>query len=1053
MTLSGITFTRVLFWVGMSGFVWAFVGYPLAMIGMARLRRRPVEPKAPSPAPSVSVVLAVRNEVGRLRTRVENLQASEYPADRLEIVIVCNGCTDGSEEVAAELAETTPNVRAFVSPEHHGKPGALNRGVEEATGEIVVFADARQRFLVDTIEQLTRALSDPDVGAASGRLIIQKAMDPAMSGVRRYWELETALRQAESATGSVVGVTGAVYAVRRELYQPLPPDTVLDDVLVPMRVAFQGKRVAYVRDAVAVDTPSESGGRELKRKVRTLAGNLQLLRLEPRLMSPRSNPLFSRFISHKLMRVVAPWFGATAVTAGLLLPGQVEWFLSVALLGLVLLGVLGMVLPLKPLAVPAAFVLLNAAALMAFFRQRDSSERLWSRRVELTDLNDKGPGRVRRRLGRRWTLAATLVLLVASALPRLWDLGGLGFYGDEELTAAVTLALANGEDAAMPAGMKYRRALPYHWVNARVVHAIGTNDEASHRLVSAITGTLTPASLFLVGRWFVGGPAAFGAGVLLSFSEWHITFSRMARMYSPLLLFLVIACGTLWRWGVTGRWRWLAVGLPSALLASSLHLFGGTAAVFPLLAVSLPGVVGARFLHGVAVSGVIGVFAKLYDERYVSAPHREAAFEQLSLPGGVRTDAGVEVSSILPVVWVAFLVAAIVGLLLADREEFPEWRGSAGRVWQVVFGSSITAAMVFLSLGHIWGALIGLVVAMLYFPGVGIRVAHGHRALWVGLVVVAMAWFGWGVYHEGLAGLKGPLSFPFPYPLFMAQRFPVLGILVVLFVVATVSGVFGTRDRGARAAILGMLFPLTAVGVVAAYAPFRYLFPAYPFMLLCASGACVLLVSRLLPGSLELERRRGILMVAMLALASSGVVSGHGAPQALRAVGVSYGDPLDIPVHMFPTRPDHAGAGQFVRERLRTEDLVVAEDPLQQHWYIGRVDYWLRSLADARPFLSRTEGGTLTDVYVGSELLEDPQSLLERVDRTGERVWVITSAETLGRPTYYLSGDQRSFLRSVSERGRKMYAGRDGATDVFCLNCPSLLVGIESGALGTRKPE
>lgn len=1050
---SGTVFTRLLFWLGMAGFVWAFVGYPVVMIGWARLRRRAARDTEGSGQPPVTVVLAIRNEASRLPTRVENLLASDYPADLLEIVIVGNGCTDGSAKVAGELVAAHPNLRWFESPEAEGKPGGLNRGVAEATGEIVVMADARQRFLPDTIPQLVEALADPEVGAASGRLIIKKANDPAMSGVRRYWELETALREAESETGSVVGVTGAVYALRRELFQPLPPGTVLDDVLVPMRVAFQGKRIAYVRNAIAVDTPSASGGRELKRKVRTLAGNLQLLRLEPRLMSPRANPLFWRFVSHKLMRVAAPWFGATAVTAGLLLPWTLEWFLALALLGVVLLGVVGTVLPLKPLAVPAAFVLLNAAAMMALFRQRDSSERLWGGRVAAPDPGEGGPGRVRRRLGWKWTLAATLILLVSGTLPRVWDLGALGFYGDEELTAEVTTALVRGEEAAMPSGMKYRRALPYHWLNAKVVHAIGTNDEASHRLVSAVSGSLTPTALFLVGRWFVGGPAAFGAGVLLSFSEWHLAFSRMARMYAPLLLFLVISCGTLWRWGVTGRWRWLAVGLPTALMASTLHLFGGTAAVFPLLAVSLPGVAGARFLHAVGVSALIGVTAKVYDERYVSAPHREAAFEQLALPGGVRTDSGIELATILPLVWVAFLVAAIVGLLLADREEFPEWEGPTGRIWQVVFGSSITGAIVFLALGHVWGAVVGLIVAMLYFPGIGIRVTHGHRALWTGLLVATASWFVWGLVHEGPSGLMGPLSFPFPYPLVLAQRFPVLGLLAGLFVLATVYGVFRTRDRGARAAVLGMLFPLTAVGVVAAYAPFRYLFPGYPFMLLCASGAAILLMGLVLPAGMGGGKRKAFSMLAIFGLAASGVVSGHGIPQTLRVVGMQYGDPLDIPVHMFPTRPDHAGAGDYVRQRLKDGDVVVAEDPLQQFWYVGRVDYWLRSPTDARPFLSRTEEGELRDIYVSSELLSEPQVLLDRVEASGETLWVITSAETIARPTYYLTSAQRAFLEAVADVGTMVYEGRDGATHVFCVNCPGPRGGTGPIAHAAPPPE
>ena len=1047
-------FTRVLFWIGMAGFVWAFLGYPVAMLCLARLRGG--RPKAPAagPRPPVSVVLAVRNEAARLPSRVANLLESSYPADRLEVVIVCNGCTDGSEEVARELAAADPRIHAHVSPAADGKPGALNTGVEEAHGDIVVFADARQRFLEDTIARLVDTLADPDVGAASGRLIIQRAEDPALTGVQRYWELESALREAESETGSVVGVTGAVYAVRRGLYQPLPPETVLDDVLVPMRVAFQGKRVAYVRDAVAVDTPSKTGGRELKRKVRTLAGNLQLLRLEPRLMRPTRNPLFLRFLSHKLMRVAAPWFGATAVTAGLLLPGTVEWVLALALLALVALGVLGLVLPLSILSVPTGFVLLNAAALMAFFRQRESSQALWG--TGNADLTPAGTafGRGGRRLGRSWTAIAVLLLLVMGFVPRLWDLGGLGFYGDEELTAAVTESIRTDGVARMPSGMAYRRALPYNWLNAQVVDVLGRNDESAHRTVAAVTGALTPAVLFGVGRWFVGGPAAFAAGTLLAFSEWHLTFSRMARMYSPFVLFFILACGTLWRWGVTGRRRWLAVGLASSVLASTLHLFGAFAAALPILAVTLPGVAVVGVLRASLVGGALGAFAWAYDRFYVSRPYQAFVADPLELPGGAPADVGVAMSTALPLVWIGFLMAAIVGLLLADREDLPEQEGASGKIWRIVFGTAVTAAVVFLALGHLWGSVVALSIGMLYFPGVGIRVTQGHRALWTGLILVALAWVGWGVWHSGLSeGVLGTLRFPFPYPLVLSQRFPMLGLLTVVFVVATFFGVYRPRDRGARAAILAMLLPLTAVGVVAAYGPLRYLFPGYPFMLLCAAGGGVFLMSwvgrRFGRGSAS----PGLWLLATGALAASGVVSGHGIPQTHKILTLQYGEPLDIPVHMFPTRPDHAGAGAYVKARLRDTDVVVAEDPLEQHWYVGRTDYWLRSPADAGPFLFEAEDGSLRDIYVGSRLLEDPMHLLETVREAGHTLWVITSAETIARPTYYMTGDQRRFLEAVMSEGREAYRGRDAVTNVYCLNCPVQLAGTAQGDLASRTPE
>ena len=305
------------FWVSALIVAYVYAGYPLVLAAWAPLatwrreraaRRRPAPPPAPV-MPPVSIVVAVRDEAAALPGRLENLLALDYPADRREIVVVSDGSTDATPSVAAQYAS---RVRSLVLPPV-GKAAALNEGVRAASHDIVVFADARQRFAPGAVRRLVARFADPVVGAVSGELVIDAERDPSSAaspvgeGVGLYWRYEKWIRRRESDVGSVVGATGAIYAVRRALWQPLPPETLLDDVLAPMRIALCGHRVVYEPGAIAFDTASPDTATERRRKVRTLAGNYQLVRLEPRLLWPGANPLFVQFVSHKIGRLVVPY--------------------------------------------------------------------------------------------------------------------------------------------------------------------------------------------------------------------------------------------------------------------------------------------------------------------------------------------------------------------------------------------------------------------------------------------------------------------------------------------------------------------------------------------------------------------------------------------------------------------------------------------------------------------------------------------------------------------------------------------------------------------------
>lgn len=293
-----------LFWISTGAILYTFAGYPLTIWLLARLRMRPVQKVRFTPF--VSVVLACHNEERNLERRVQNLLESDYPAELLEVIVVSDGSTDRTGEIAGRLALSN-RVHSIVNREQRGKAVALNAGVAAASGDIIVFADARQTFERGAIRELAANFADPLIGAASGELIIDSGGASLGEGVGLYWKYEKLIRKNESRFSSTIGATGAIYAIRRELWMPLPDGTILDDVFTPMSIALRGHRVIFDETARAHDTASESSGREFTRKVRTLLGNYQLCQFMPRLLIPNRALLF-QFYSHKLMRLAAPIF-------------------------------------------------------------------------------------------------------------------------------------------------------------------------------------------------------------------------------------------------------------------------------------------------------------------------------------------------------------------------------------------------------------------------------------------------------------------------------------------------------------------------------------------------------------------------------------------------------------------------------------------------------------------------------------------------------------------------------------------------------------------------
>ena len=342
---------EILFWCSVGLIAYVYAGYPAVLGAWAALVRTGRADAgaaaggcADEALPGVSVIIAARNEARRLPARIDNLLAADYPQDRLQIVVASDGSTDHTVEA---LAPYMPRIEVVMLPPR-GKAAALNAAVSRARYPILVFADARQRFAPDAIRRLVRHFSHGSVGAVSGELILdceraaaagtdlQAAPSSTIAdGVGAYWTYEKWLRRHEAIVGSTLGVTGAIYAMRRTLWQPLPDDTILDDVLGPMRVVLRRYRVSFDDTAHAFDETAPDAAVETRRKVRTLAGNFQLLALEPRLLVPIVNPVWFQFVSHKLGRLLVPYALGAALVSSLWL-ASASWIYAMAAAGQVM---------------------------------------------------------------------------------------------------------------------------------------------------------------------------------------------------------------------------------------------------------------------------------------------------------------------------------------------------------------------------------------------------------------------------------------------------------------------------------------------------------------------------------------------------------------------------------------------------------------------------------------------------------------------------------------------------------------------------------------------
>lgn len=380
-----MTWVEYTFWLSAFLILFTYVGYPALMFGLSIFLRKPRSCDE-NHLPAVSMLVAAFNEEAVLAEKISNCLALDYPREKLEILIGSDGSNDGTNAIMAAHAGAT--IRVFPYASRRGKAAVLNALAGEARGEILVFSDANTMYRRDAIRRLVPYFADAQVGGVCGRLVLlnRNGLSEA-EGERFYWDYENYLKYLEGKIKTVFGANGAIYAIRRELYHPLPTSkAVMDDFLIPLHIVQRGYDIVYDKDAVVYESAAPSLRAEFRRKVRIGAANFHGIREILPLLSPTRGFVAFGLWSHKIIRWFAPFLLLAMLAANISLLGEPHYNLlfglQMAFYGAALcawlLDALGLHVPV--LIYPYYFVVVNLALLIGFFKFLTNSQRpAWAR--------------------------------------------------------------------------------------------------------------------------------------------------------------------------------------------------------------------------------------------------------------------------------------------------------------------------------------------------------------------------------------------------------------------------------------------------------------------------------------------------------------------------------------------------------------------------------------------------------------------------------------------------------------------------------------------------
>ncbi|MCH8486187.1 MAG: glycosyltransferase family 2 protein [Candidatus Cyclonatronum sp.] len=384
-----------LFWFGVVVVVYTYLGYPV-LITVLTLGKKGYQARAEAEGfePSVSLIISAWNEADWIRQKARNTQEIDYPADKIQVIFMTDGSDDDTPDI---LKNEFPQFETYHKPGRSGKIAAMERGVTFAKTPILIFSDANTILNTEVVRNIVKHYADANIGGVAGekRIIMEQEEAASGAGEGIYWKYESYLKDRDYAFHSVVGAAGELFSVRRDLFENVEPDTLLDDFIISLRVAGKGFRVAYAPDAYASERPSADTEAEMTRKVRISAGGIQSIVRLRYLLNPFGRfKLWFQYISHRVLRwTLAPLMLPVILLAniGLAVEGDIFYVALLALqLAFYAASILGYLLEkkkikLKVLFVPFYFSMMNVSVYLGFLRYiRGQQSVNWARAKRAT---------------------------------------------------------------------------------------------------------------------------------------------------------------------------------------------------------------------------------------------------------------------------------------------------------------------------------------------------------------------------------------------------------------------------------------------------------------------------------------------------------------------------------------------------------------------------------------------------------------------------------------------------------------------------------------------
>ncbi len=320
---------KLLFWLSIGWIFYAYLGYLFILIVKSKFNQTKIM-REDGFFPSISLIISAYNEEGSIKNKIEESLNLDYPENKLEIIIASDASTDRTEEIVGHFTDEA--VRLIRQDVRKGKTAVQNLAASIAKGEILVFSDATTVFKPDALKKLVRNFKDPKVGCVGGEERFLKTDKEIYEEASFFWKFEQLLRKKESQFNTLIGVSGCIFAIRKELYEPLD-ETLIEDFALPLKVASRGFKVIYESEAVGYERPASHIRAELSRKSRIVTGGINVLFKMRGLLNPFRHPLLSfQLISHKIFRWFAPIFMVALLISNIFLLNQGKIYLIFGLL-------------------------------------------------------------------------------------------------------------------------------------------------------------------------------------------------------------------------------------------------------------------------------------------------------------------------------------------------------------------------------------------------------------------------------------------------------------------------------------------------------------------------------------------------------------------------------------------------------------------------------------------------------------------------------------------------------------------------------------------------